>query len=162
VVYTGDLPKPSDSTANPAHATAADHEPELAAVPGQLDTTPSLLEAAAAGIISLPADAPPGFIDQQLQQQGLPLGFGALPAGDAAAAGPFATQQAALAAAAGDGSFSSSSQGLAGNAFASGFGGSFVSQGSVGSLLSQASSCRLLQPLSAAQVCLTAVSDCCV
>uniref|UniRef100_A0A383W2T1 GS catalytic domain-containing protein n=1 Tax=Tetradesmus obliquus TaxID=3088 RepID=A0A383W2T1_TETOB len=148
VVYTGDLPKPPCSKPDPAHNTAAvaaaEQEPELAAESSQLDTTPSLLEAAAAGIISLPPDAPPGCIDQQLQQQGLPLGYGALPAGEAAAAGPFATQQAALAAG-GDGSFSS--QGPGSIAWHS-----FVSQSSAGALLPHASGSRLLQPLSAAQL----------
>jgi hypothetical protein len=146
VVFKGELP-PSTPGASADADAAADHEPELAAVPGQLDTTPSLIEAAAAGIISLPPTAPPGFLDQQLEQQGLPLGFGALHAAAAAAAGPFATRQAAEAAAGDDSAFSSS-QGAAAGAVSS----AFVSQSSLGSLLSQASSSRLLQPLSAAQV----------
>jgi hypothetical protein len=145
VVYKGELPAPTSGNSADADA-AAEHEPELAAVPGQLDTTPSLIEAAAAGIISLPPAAPPGFLDQQVEQQGLPSGFGALHAAAAAAAGPFATRQAALAAAGDDACSSSQAAG------AGAVGSDFVSQSSLGSLLSQASSSRLMQPLSAAQV----------
>ncbi|KAF6262808.1 hypothetical protein COO60DRAFT_573225 [Scenedesmus sp. NREL 46B-D3] len=80
VVYTGELPSPPCSNSAADDTTAAEHEPsELAAVAGPLGTTPSLLAAAAAGIISLPPTAPSELESQQLEQQGLPLGFGTLP-----------------------------------------------------------------------------------